>query len=84
MFEIEANMQSSRVSKSEFKAKALEYFRQIESTRTSVVITDHGKPVLEVRPYRDVKRNPLELLHGTVVAYDNPTEPVSVDWETQL
>ena len=77
-------MQSSRVSKSEFKAKALEYFRQIESTRTSVVITDHGKPVLEVRPYRDVKRNPLELLHGTVVAYDNPTEPVSVDWETQL
>jgi len=77
-------MQSSRVSKSEFKAKALEYFRQIESTRTSVVITDHGKPVLEVRPYRDVKRNPLELLHGTVVRCDNPTEPVSVDWETQL
>ena len=77
-------MQSRKVSKTEFKAKALEYFRQIESTRKSVVITDHGKPALEVRPYRDVKRNPLELLRGTVVRYDNPTEPVSVDWETQL
>ena len=33
------------VSKSAFKAKALEYFREVESTGAELVITDHGKPV---------------------------------------
>jgi antitoxin (DNA-binding transcriptional repressor) of toxin-antitoxin stability system len=48
-----------------------------------VVITDHGKPALEVRPYREVKRNPLAALRGTLVRYDDPTEPISVDWDSQ-
>jgi hypothetical protein len=39
------------VSKSEFKAKALEFFRQIETTGRSFIVIDHGRLVLEVRPY---------------------------------
>ena len=45
-------MESSQVSKSVFKAKALEYLLQIETSGESVIVTDHGKPVPEVRPYR--------------------------------
>jgi PHD/YefM family antitoxin component YafN of YafNO toxin-antitoxin module len=40
-------MDANQVSKSEFKAKALEYFRQIEGSGESVIVTDHGKPALE-------------------------------------
>ena len=70
------------VSKSQFKAKALEYFRQVEATGESVIVTDHGKPTLEVRPYRDHKRTPFEILRGSVVRYDDPIEPVAMDeWE---
>ena len=75
-------MDSNEVSKSQFKAKALEYFRQVEATGESVIVTDHGKPTLEVRPYRDNKRNPFEILRGSVVRYDDPVEPVAMDeWE---
>jgi len=75
-------MDSNQVSKSEFKAKALEYFRQIEGSGESVIVTDHGKPALEVRPYRGKDRHPLDVLRGSVVSYENPTEPVSDgDWE---
>ncbi|MFI4938997.1 MAG: type II toxin-antitoxin system Phd/YefM family antitoxin [Burkholderiales bacterium] len=75
-------MNGNHVSKSEFKAKALEYFRQVESSGQSVIVTDHGKPVLEVRPYRGIERNPLDVLRGSVVRYDNPTEPIAADeWE---
>ncbi|MBN3753266.1 type II toxin-antitoxin system Phd/YefM family antitoxin [Paraburkholderia sp. Tr-20389] len=75
-------MDENLVSKTEFKAKALEFFRQIEASGESVIVTDHGKPVLEVRPYRSVERSPLELLRGSVVRYDNPTDPVADgDWE---
>lgn len=74
-------MQPNQVSKSEFKAKALEFFRQVEASGESVVITDHGKPALEVRPYRSNTRKPLDMLRGSVVRYVDPTSPVDVDWE---
>lgn len=75
-------MNNNHVSKSEFKAKALEFFRQVEASGESVVVTDHGKPTLEVRPYRDAERSPLDILRGSVVRYDNPVDPIGAeDWE---
>jgi len=75
-------MNGNQISKSEFKAKALEYFRQIEATGEPLVVTDHGKPALEVRPYRAAERKPLDVLRSSVVRYENPTEPVADDeWE---
>ena len=75
-------MAGNQVSKSEFKAKALEYFRQVEASGASVIVTDHGKPTLEVRTYRGADRSPLDILRGTVVRYDNPTDPIAdEEWE---
>jgi prevent-host-death family protein len=76
-------MYSQQVSKSEFKARALELFRQVEATGEPIVVTNHGKPVLEIRPYRAVlKRNPLEVLRGSVLRFDDPLSPVDDDsWE---
>jgi hypothetical protein len=72
----------AHVSKSRFKAKALEFFRQVETTGEPVVVTDHGQPKLEVRPYRPHTRDPLEVLRGSVLRYDQPTAPVAeADWE---
>ena len=73
---------SAQVSKSQFKAKALEFFRQIETSGERVVITDHGQPKLEIRPYRPLTRHPLDVLRGSVLRYDKPTAPVAEDdWE---
>jgi prevent-host-death family protein len=46
-----------QVSKSQFKAKALEFFRQVESTGESVIITDHGVPTLEIKPFKHSEDN---------------------------
>ncbi len=68
------------LSKSKFKAKALEYFRKIELTGDTIIITDHGEPTLEIKPYKT--RNALDVLKDTVVTYDSPTSPVAEDdWE---
>lgn len=75
-------MDGNQVSKSEFKARALEFFRQIEASGESVIVTDHGRPALEVRPYRGVERNPLDVLRGSVVRYEDPLEPIGEhEWE---
>ncbi len=74
-----------QVSKSQFKAQALALFREIEASGEPVVITDHGRPALEVRPYRPVEAgamDPLEQLRGSVLHYDQPLDPVAeADWE---
>jgi PHD/YefM family antitoxin component YafN of YafNO toxin-antitoxin module len=75
-------MHTEYVSKSQFKAKALEFFRQVEATGEVVIVTDKGQPTIEVRRYRADQRSPLERLRGSVVELTDPFEPVGeVDWE---
>ncbi|CAK8723901.1 Antitoxin component of toxin-antitoxin stability system, DNA-binding transcriptional repressor [Candidatus Electronema halotolerans] len=70
------------VSKSRFKAKALEYFRQVEQQRKPLIITDHGRPVLQITPFEEQPQAVLEELRGSVLRYDDPLEPVGIaDWD---
>jgi len=70
------------ISKSKLKAKALEYFREVERTGTELIITDHGRPVLKLVPYRRERDSSVSSLREAVVRYDAPTEPVGdLDWE---
>lgn len=70
------------VSKSRFKARALEYFREVERTGRELVVTDHGEPVIRIVPYRADPARALRSLRESVVRYDAPLEPVGEDdWE---
>ena len=70
------------VSKARFKPRALAYFRQVEKTRRPLIITDRGQPVLRIVPYADDPDTALKELRGSVLKYDDPTEPVGVEeWE---
>lgn len=71
------------VSKSHFKARALELFRKVERTGKPIIITDRGTPVLKLAPYREDPDAALRMLRETVVKYDSPTKPVAEeDWES--
>lgn len=71
------------VSKSSFKAKALEYFREVENTGRELIITDHGKPVLKIVPYSHDPNAALQALRGSIIRYADPLEPVGQeDWES--
>lgn len=72
----------AQISKSQFKAKALEYFRQVEADGKPVIVTDHGEPKLEIRPYQPRNHRPLDILRGSLLRYDAPTAPVAEDdWD---
>ncbi|MBL4753683.1 MAG: type II toxin-antitoxin system Phd/YefM family antitoxin [Flavobacteriales bacterium] len=71
------------LSKSQFKPQALKFMREVEETGESILITDHGKSVLELKPYKPDSVDPLVRLKGTVVEFTDPFEPVSTDdWES--
>ncbi len=72
-----------RVSKSQFKPRALEYFRQVEQSGEALIITDHGHPVLKVIPYSVEPSDVLNALRNSVRKYDRPMDPVGLeDWES--
>lgn len=72
----------TEVSKSKFKAHALEIFRRVELTGEPVVITDHGTPSLIVRKFTRATTDVREMLKGSVLRYDAPLEPVADDeWD---
>lgn len=72
----------THISKSQFKPKSLEYFRQVQETGEPIIITDHGKPVLKIMPYTPSPDELLKVLRGSVLRFEDPLEPVGVDdWE---
>lgn len=71
------------VSKSKFKPRALEYFREVERTGKTLIITDHGKPVIKIVPFSEEPDDVLKILRNSVIKYENPTDPVGLeDWES--
>ena len=72
----------TRVSKSQFKSRALEYFRTVQQSGQALIVTDRGKPVLKLVPYTPEAEQSLRALRGSVLRYERPTDPVATeDWE---
>lgn len=71
-----------RISKTDFKAHALEVLRDIERHGQPRIITDRGRPTLEIRRLRMKEKPVLEVLKGSVLKFEEPTDPVSQeDWD---
>lgn len=76
-------MKVQTVSKSQFKAKALEYMRFVQQNNQPITITDMGTPVIQITPYKPVgKKSNLYALRGALLKYERPMDPVGLeDWE---
>lgn len=61
-------MVMDKISKSQFKPRALEFFREIEATGRPLIITDNGVPKLEIRPYQP-QTNRLDALRDSVIHF---------------
>ena len=42
----------------------------------TIVVTDRGQPTIEIRPYRDKKEDPLEVLRASIVHFDMKRSPL--------
>ena len=76
-------MKQQTVSKSQFKAKALEYMRYVERHNTRLIVTDMGKPVVNIIPHQQLSpKSPYDFFKGSVLKYERPTDPVGLEeWE---
>lgn len=71
-----------KVSKSKFKAHALEYFREVEESGNDIIVTNFGKPTIKISRYTEDPEALLKSLRNTLVKYDEPFESVAEnEWE---
>ncbi len=76
-------MTSARISKTKLKPRLLEYLRKVQSSGKELVITERGRPVLKIVPYREKPSEVIKALRGSVTKYQAPLKPVHVRWSTK-
>jgi prevent-host-death family protein len=62
-------MEESRVQASTFKARCLSLLDEVARTRTSIVVTKHGRPVARLVPMDDEPRSTIGSV--TLLAADD-------------
>jgi len=70
------------VSKSQLKAKMLEYFCQVEESGEELIVTDNGSPVVKVVPIR-VRTSATDVfadVRGRVVYREDILAPTTDEW----
>jgi prevent-host-death family protein len=72
---------SRMIKASEFKAKCLAVLDDVERTRRPIVITKHGKPVAELVPHTERKRQARGVLKGRLEILGDIVSPIDVEWE---
>lgn len=70
------------VSKSELKAKMLEYFRKVEQTGEEIIVTSNHVPILKVSPLlkRKTPEEVFSAFQGKVVYKDDILNDTSDEW----
>ena len=78
------------VSKSKLKAEMLEYFREVEASGEPLIVTDHGRETLEMRPIQRVSATERVLREYAAGGPSKPPttkelmEPLSLtDWKVE-
>ena len=71
------------ISKSKLRAKMLEIFRQLEASGEELIVTDNGKPVLKIIPYKK-EASVAEIfgnIQGKVSYFEDINTPSLSEWE---
>jgi prevent-host-death family protein len=72
-------IKDEQVPASEFKAKCLALFDEVENRRRSFIVTKRGRPVARVIPLPASKVRSLE---GSLLEEGDLLAPVDVEWES--
>ncbi len=65
----------------EFKAKCLKIMDSVQKTKTPLIITKHGKPVVKLVPVDGDADDFFGCMKGSVRIVGDIVSPIEVEWE---
>ena len=66
----------------QFKTHCLALLEEVRETRQSLLVTRHGKPVVEISPYTPRNAARVNPLKGSIVFQDDLIAPLIERWES--
>lgn len=74
------------ISKSKLKSKPFEILREVESTNTEVIVTDHGKPVAKISKFQDTPSTEdlFQDWRGRVKYFEDLTNTTIEEWGDEI
>jgi prevent-host-death family protein len=70
------------VPATQFKAHCLALLEEVRETRQSLLVTRHGKPVVEISPYVAKDTGRVNPLKGSILFQDDLISPLDERWES--
>jgi len=70
------------VPATEFKTHCLALIEDVRETRQSLVVTRHGRPVVEISPYVPKNAARVNPLKGSIVFQDDLISPLEEKWDS--
>lgn len=70
------------VSATEFKAHCLALLEEVRETRQPLLVTRHGRPVVEISPYVPSNAARVNPLKGSIVFQDDLISPLKETWHS--
>jgi prevent-host-death family protein len=72
------------VPATEFKAHCLKLLEEVRATRRPLVVTRHGKPVVEISPYVTKDAASVNPLKGSIIFQGDLISPLEGKWDSEL
>jgi prevent-host-death family protein len=75
-------MATKTVPATKFKAHCLALLEEVRETRQSLLVTRHGKPLVEVSAYVSRDNDRVNPLKGSIIYQDDLISPIDERWES--
>ncbi len=70
------------VPATEFKTHCLALLEEVRATRQPLLVTRHGKPVVEISPYVHKNAAQVNPLRGSVIFQEDLISPIEEKWDS--
>lgn len=72
-----------QIAAGEFKAKCLRLMDEVQQSKTPLVVTKHGKPVVTVLPFDEARPFPFGYMKGRISIHGDIVGPTGERWDAE-
>ncbi len=72
-----------QIAAGEFKAKCLKLMDEVQSSKTPLVVTKHGKPIVTIIPFEEKQGFPIGFMRGQISIKGDIVGPSGEIWNAE-
>ncbi len=77
------NRKPKQIPAGEFKSKCLKLMDEVQSSKTPLVVTKHGKPVVTILPFEERRPFPFGFMRGQITIKGDIVGPTGEVWNAE-